>query len=76
MNKKPKPVPSFASETEEREYWETHDSTEHLDWTKARQAVLPNLKPSTSPTEPREERWADSPAPNLAIDEITYKNNR
>ena len=47
MSKKLKPVPAFASEAEEREYWETHDSTEHVDWTQARRAVLPNLKPST-----------------------------
>lgn len=47
MSKKLKPVPTFASEAEEREYWETRDSTEHVDWTQARRAVLPNLKPST-----------------------------
>lgn len=47
MTKKLKPVPTFASEAEEREYWETHDSTEHVDWSQARRAMLPNLKPST-----------------------------
>ena len=49
MSKKLKPVPAFASEAEEREYWETHDSTEHVDWTQARRAVLPNLKPPPKP---------------------------
>lgn len=40
-------TPTFSSEAEERAYWESHDSTEHLDWTKARKVVLPKLKPST-----------------------------
>ncbi|MDD3883633.1 MAG: BrnA antitoxin family protein [Gallionella sp.] len=47
MNKPLKPVPSFATESEEREYWEQHDSTEHLDWSKAKRVTFPNLKPST-----------------------------
>ena len=47
MNKPPKTTPKFASEAQERAFWETHDSSEHLDWTKARQVILPNLKPST-----------------------------
>jgi predicted DNA binding CopG/RHH family protein len=37
----------FATEAQERAYWETHDSTDHLDWSKARKATLPNLKPTT-----------------------------
>ncbi len=40
-------IPKFANEAEERLYWESHDSTDHLDWSKARKASLPNLKPST-----------------------------
>ena len=47
MSKQPKPVPKFANEAQERAFWETHDSTEYLDWSKARKAVLPNLKPTT-----------------------------
>lgn len=42
-----KPVPTFANEAQERAYWESHDSTGHLDWSKARKASLPNLKPTT-----------------------------
>jgi predicted DNA binding CopG/RHH family protein len=42
-----KPVPAFASERAEREYWETHDSGEVVDWPNARQVVFPNLKAST-----------------------------
>ena len=42
-----KPIPKFKSEDEEREFWATHDSTEYVDWSRARWAVFPNLKPST-----------------------------
>ena len=42
-----KPTPEFASEKQERAYWEKHDSTEHLDWSTARKATLPKLKPTT-----------------------------
>ena len=48
MKKSLDPIPSFASQAEERAYWERTDSTAHLDWSKARPARLPNLKPSTS----------------------------
>ena len=40
-------IPAFKNEDEEREFWATHDSTEFLDWSKAKRAVFPNLKPST-----------------------------
>lgn len=48
MNKRLKPVPAFASEAEERKFWETHDSADYVDWTKAQRVVLPNLKPTTN----------------------------
>lgn len=44
---KRKPVPAFKSEAEERKFWETHDSTDYVDWNTARRARFPNLKPST-----------------------------
>ncbi|MGQ0742219.1 MAG: BrnA antitoxin family protein [Alphaproteobacteria bacterium] len=47
MARKRKPVPRFKRETEERRYWESHDSAEHIDWSKAERARFPNLKPST-----------------------------
>lgn len=43
-----KPIPHFRSEAEERQFWETHDSTDYLDWSKARRVRLPNLKLSTT----------------------------
>ena len=47
MTKPTNPIPKFASEAQDRAYWETHDSIELLDWSKAKQATLPNLKPTT-----------------------------
>ena len=46
MSKQLKPVPKFKSEAEERTFWETHDSSDYVDWMKAQRVVLPNLKPS------------------------------
>jgi len=42
-----KRIPKFRSEAEEREFWETHDSTPYVDWSRARLVTFPNLKPST-----------------------------
>lgn len=43
MNKK---MPKFKSKDTEREFWATRDSTEYVDWKKAKRVVLPELKPS------------------------------
>lgn len=42
-----KKIPTFKTEYEEQEFWATHDSTEYVDWSNAKLAVFPNLKPST-----------------------------
>jgi predicted DNA binding CopG/RHH family protein len=49
MTKRParKAIPTFRSEIDERRFWETHDTSPFADWSKARVAVFPNLKPST-----------------------------
>ncbi len=41
------PIPSFADEAAERRFWESHDSSRYVDLSKARRAVMPNLKPTT-----------------------------
>jgi hypothetical protein len=46
--KKPKPVSAFKTEEDERKFWETHDSTDYIDWSKAERVRFPNLKPSTT----------------------------
>ena len=44
---KTKTTPDFKNEAEERAFWESHDSTEFVDWKQAQQAQFPKLKPST-----------------------------
>jgi len=46
MKKINKKIPRFKNEDEEREFWSRHDSTDYIDWDKAKKVVLPNLKPS------------------------------
>jgi len=46
MNPMKKKVPKFRNEDEERQFWSKHDSTEYVDWKKAKRVVLPDLKPS------------------------------
>ena len=43
-----KPVPTFETEAEEREFWETHDTTAYVDWRRGRLATFPHLRPSTT----------------------------
>lgn len=47
MSAKPKAAPKFRDEAQERKYWESHDSSDHVDWDQAERLRLPNLKPST-----------------------------
>lgn len=48
MSKVLKPIPKFRSEAAERKFWETHDSTDYVDWSKAERVRFPNLKLSTT----------------------------
>ena len=49
MSKQFKPIPKFANEAEERAFWESpkNDSTEYVDWSKAKLVTFPKLRPST-----------------------------
>ena len=40
-------IPKFRSEAQEREFWESNDSSEYLDWSKADSPSFPKLKLST-----------------------------
>lgn len=46
MNMKKNRIPKFKSEDEERDFWAAHDSAEYIDWSKAKNVTLSNLKPS------------------------------
>ena len=42
-----KRIPTFKSEAQERRFWQTHDSTEFVDWSEAEEVLMPKLKPNT-----------------------------
>ncbi len=44
---KPRKLPQFKSEKQEREFWLTHDSADFLDLKQAQPAIFPNLKLTT-----------------------------
>ena len=47
MSKQQKPVPNFKSDAEERAFWETHDTTDYIDWKNAEHTRFANLKPTS-----------------------------
>jgi hypothetical protein len=36
------PIPEFKTEAQERAYWESHDSSVHVDWSKAQKVKMPD----------------------------------
>jgi predicted DNA binding CopG/RHH family protein len=44
---KRKRIPRFSSEDAEREFWARHDATEHVDFSRAKPARFPELRPSS-----------------------------
>jgi coproporphyrinogen III oxidase len=48
MAKKLKPIPCFRTEAEERAFWESHDTADYFDLSKAQRVRFPNLKLSAS----------------------------
>ncbi len=43
---KKKRIPEFQSEDAELQFWDSHDSTEFIDWRTAKRQKFPNLKPT------------------------------
>ena len=46
-NKAKKRVPRHASEENERDFWAVAESSDYVDWRKARRVAFPDLRPST-----------------------------
>ena len=44
-----KSIPHFKTEVEEREFWQTHDSTEYVDYSTVENVKFPNLKLTSKP---------------------------
>ncbi len=49
MKKRLKKIPKLKTEDEVRKFWDTHDSADYIDWSKAKIGVFPNLKLTTKP---------------------------
>jgi predicted DNA binding CopG/RHH family protein len=47
MNELGKRPERFTTEAEERAWWESHDSSGIIDWSRAEPVRLPNLRPTT-----------------------------
>ena len=43
---KKKRIPKFRNEDEERDFWVSHDSTNYIGWSEAKEINMPNLKPT------------------------------
>ena len=63
-----KALPKFKREEQERKFWATHDSTEFIDWRKAKRVTLPNLKPSS--------RAISLRLPNIMLEQLRMLANR
>ena len=63
-----KKMPELKTETEERAFWETHDSSDYLDWSQAQPASFPKLKPST--------RTISLRLPETLLDRIKIEANK
>ena len=68
MSKAKTKIPAFKSEAEERAFWEKHDSTDYVDWSKAKKAIMPNLKPTTTTISLR--------LPDALLDRIKVEANK
>ncbi len=63
-----KKIPKFKTEEEEIEFWDTHDSTDYVDWRTARRTIFPNLKPSS--------RAVPIKLPNWLIERLKFLANK
>jgi predicted DNA binding CopG/RHH family protein len=61
-------IPKFQSEDRERAFWAEHDSTDYIDWSSAKKAVFPRLKPSTKTISLR--------LPEILLEDLKYLANK
>jgi predicted DNA binding CopG/RHH family protein len=47
MSRKARTYPRFRDEAEERQFWESHNSSDYVDLGSAERVRMPNLRPST-----------------------------
>lgn len=68
MNKPNKVMPKFKSEVEEKRFWESNDSSDYVDWSRAKNVAMPNLKPTT--------RTISLRLPEMLLDNIKREANK
>jgi predicted DNA binding CopG/RHH family protein len=66
--KKERKIPHFKNEEEERKFWVSHDSTDYINWPKARRVRFPELKPS--------EKAISIRMPEFLIEELKILSNK
>ena len=65
---KKKRIPKFRNEDEERDFWASHDSTEYIDWSEAKDVTMPKLKPTLKTISIR--------LPEIMIEELKLLSNK
>ena len=68
MKKRLKRIPNFKTEDQEAKFWSIHDSTDFVDWSKAKIGIFPNLKPTTRPISLR--------IPEIIISKVKVRANK
>lgn len=63
-----KKIPKFNTEDAERKFWAKEDSSEYVDWSRAKRVVFPRLKPSVKTISLR--------LPELMLEEIKLLANK
>jgi predicted DNA binding CopG/RHH family protein len=63
-----KKIPKFRSEDAERDFWARADSTDHIDWSKAKRVVMAELKPSQKTISLR--------LPEMMLEELKLLSNK
>ena len=63
-----KKIPPLKNENQERAFWASHDSSDYVDWKKARPARFPRLKPSMKSISLR--------LPQMMLEELRMLANR
>lgn len=66
--KKLKKIPKFRTEEEEASFWDSHDTTDYMDWGRAKRTIFPNLKPSS--------RAIPIKLPNWLIESLKFLANK
>jgi predicted DNA binding CopG/RHH family protein len=63
-----KKIHRFKTEAEERDFWANTDSSDYIDWSKAKRVLLPNIKPSL--------RTISLRLPELMLEELKLMANK